>query len=183
MSTSQHRGRGDPSNAFHELRRYLLSMGIESRMGTYASVPLPSALGQGRDKRVRVTTTDVGSVDNCFLFELRRAFDVGAVSVNAVVYLVRVFFNKDQSAASFQVQMVANHKGHGLLEMNRAYHEITEHLEVNGWTAAEHSDDIFTLEKTFSSIHEFKTQFNPIYNLLQRHTLLNNRDPSGQPPV
>ena len=180
MSTSYSKKRSDPSNAFHELRRYLLSMGIATRVNNFVGIPLPVGLNQTRDKSKRVVAGEIGTVDNSFIFELRRIFDVDSTRMNAVVFLVRVFFDKDQGSKSFHMQMVANHKGHGILEMNRAYHDILCHLDEQGWTQVPHSDDIYALEKRFESIQEFKAQFDPIYELLHKHNVLNDHGLSSQ---
>ena len=177
MSTMKHQtvGRGaDPSNTFHELRRYLLSMGIDTRVSNFASIPIPTDLNQNRGKNKVVNADDLQSVDNSFLFELRRIFHTGSTCVNAVVFLVRVFFDADQCSKSFHMQIVANHKGHGLLEMNEAYHDVIDHLEGNGWTPVPHSEDIYALEKQFGCLYEFKKQFSAIYRLLHMHDILNN---------
>jgi hypothetical protein len=160
----------DPSNTFHEIRRYLLSLGLETRVGSYASVPLPTALALNADQ--------MHSVDNFVFFEFRRIYRTETSLVNCTTALCRLFVHGGQDGKSIHLQLILPHKGHGLLEMNAAYHDLIQKL--NDWTPVPRSKNIMGVEKDFESIHDFKAEFAQIHRIMGKHDLLNNHELSNE---
>jgi hypothetical protein len=162
----------DPSNGYHELRRFLLSLGIGTRVATFHACPLPddvcSSLSHG------FNATETRTVDNYFLFELRRVYQTDTIVVNAVAFLCRVFFDDTQDSNSLQVQLVCNHRGHGTLELSNAYNDVIEKLLEQDWGLMPWSSNVLGFEKRFASIHAFKQSFLPLYSLFKKHDVLNN---------
>lgn len=161
----------DPRNGFNELRRYLLSLGIDTRATSVFSIPLPQKLESTKEG---ANAAGFSSLENTIFFELRRLFRTDIAQMNAVVALGRVFFVGGQEGKSIHMQLVLNHKGHGLLEMNSAYHELLQHQMKNAWTPANMSQNITCMEKTFNSLRDFKQEFATIHEILSKHDLLNN---------
>jgi hypothetical protein len=163
--------RSDPNNAYHELRRFLFSLGISTRVGSYMSCPLPRNLP--RDSRISTNAQNFSAVDNFFIFELRRVFETDSTAVNAVAFLCRIFFHDSQDGNTLHVQLVCNHRGHGTLEMSKAYDDVVGKLLEQNWTLAPYSSNILSLERRFESIREFKQHFLPLYGLFKKHDVLN----------
>lgn len=171
-SKHHHHHRSDPSNAYHEMRRYLLSMGLETRIGTFACIPMPEQMR--KDRSISINADGWKTIDNFFLFELRRIYPTDSRYVNAVAFLFRVFFDGSQDGTSFHVQAVCNHLGHGTLEMNLVYNDVIEHLVQAGWSPLPHSRDVQGLEKQFKSLKTFKSEFSALHSILKKHDVLNN---------
>jgi hypothetical protein len=178
MPHKHHRHRADPSNAYHELRRYLLSMGLETRIGTFACIPIPAKMQN--NSKVSTNAENWKTIDNFFLFELRRIYRTDARYVNSVAFLFRVFFDNNQDGSSFHVQVVCNHLGHGTLDMNMAYNDVIENLLQADWTKSPHSCDVYSLDKGFKSIKDFKAEFTSLHNILKKHDVLNNHELSNE---
>jgi hypothetical protein len=154
---------GDPLSSCRELRRYLLEMAIDSRVFSFGTIPLPTAL-------MPKVAVDIISVDNCFLFELRKEIEAGRYgdTVNALIILFRVFFEEGQDSASFWVQAVLNHHHDAVLEINELYRKtVIPALVSGGWshpTAGSESTRISYLEKRYTSVTAFKREFNDMYS-------------------
>jgi len=171
--------RSDPYNAFHEMRRYLMSFGIETRIGTFASIPLPKEILNDSDNSVNAD--NLLSMDNAFVFELRRILETDAGPLNATILMCRVFFEKTQDAQAFHVQIIANHKGGGTFEINQTYHDVIQYLQtIGGWSTVTGNSHVFTMEKAFDSLQRFKTEFTPLHAILKGHDTLNNHELPNQ---
>ena len=163
----------EPSNAFHEMRRYLMSLGIETRIGTFASVPLPEEMRGS--SATSINADDLLCLDNAFVFELRRLIQTDVGPLNTTILMCRVFFEKHQDAQAFQFQIVANHKGGGTFEINQTYHDVIQCLQcLGGWSAVKGNSRVFTMEKAFDSLRCFKTEFSALHAILKGHDTLNN---------
>ena len=177
--TSYTLAHSDPYNAFHEMRRYLMSFGIETRVGTFACIPLPEGLL--KDSRNSVNADDLRSMDNAFVFELRRILQTDAGPLNATILMCRVFFEKNQDSQTFHVQIISNHKGGGTFEINQTYHDVIQHLQSSGgWSIVAGNNSVFTMEKTYESLQCFKVEFAPLYAILKGHDTLNNHELPNQ---
>lgn len=161
----------DPSNAFHELRRFLVMLGISTRTGNFYACPLPEELQKSIASEKIANNWYV--TDNYFLFELRRIYKTDVGPVNAVAFVGRVFFEGSQDGDALQMQLVCNHKGHGTLEMTQAYHDIIEKLLEQEWTLMPYASNVLGLEKRFTSIRHFKQHFMPLYRIFKTHGVVN----------
>lgn len=169
----------DPNNAFHELRRFLVTLGISSRLGTLDSCPLPVELKKSHTSEKIID--NLHTVDNHFVFELRRSYKTDAGMLNAVAFIGRVFFENSQDSESLQVQLVCNHRGHGTLEMNQAYHDIIEKLLEQEWTSIPYASNVIGLEQRFASIQHFKRQFMPLFRIFKTHGVINPNQLTTEP--
>jgi hypothetical protein len=174
-----HNSQSDPNNAFHELRRFLVMLGISSRLGSFNSCPLPSDLQ--RSVSSEKIADNWFTTDNYFIFELRRIYKTDAGVLNAVAFVGRVFFEDGQNGEALQVQLVCNHRGHGTLEMTQAYNDIIEKLLEQEWTLIPYASNVLGLEKRFGSIHHFKRHFMPLYRTFKAHGVINTNQLTTEP--
>ncbi len=162
---------GDPRNSYRELRRYLLTIGIDTRVFSFASIPLPLSISESR-KALPTMATDIGSLDNSFHFELRKLIEPGVrgEKVNALVLLFRVFFEGGQQSNNFYVQAVLNHHRDAVLELNRIYNRIIPLLTSGCWTqptAGREGCRVTFFEKRFTDVSCFKHEFTCLYDGLK----------------
>jgi hypothetical protein len=161
---------GDPRNSYREMRRYLLTIGIDTRIFTFSTIPLPVAINESR-KSLPSITLDLGTLDNCFHFELRKIIEPGVrgEKVNSQVLLVRVFFEGVQQAntVTFWVQIVLNHHREAVMELNRIYNKIIPTLTSAGWsqpTVGREGCRVTYFEKRFVDVSDFKHEFTDLYD-------------------
>ena len=159
---------GDPRNSYREMRRYLLTMGIDTRIFTFGTIPLPMAINESR-KSLPTITLDLGTLDNCFHFELRKIIEPGVrgEKVNSQVLLVRVFFEGGQQVNTFWVQIVLNHHRDAVMELNRIYNKIIPTLTSAGWsqpTVGKEGCRVTYFEKRFVDVSDFKHEFTDLYD-------------------
>ena len=159
----------DPRNGFHEIRRYLLARGIDTRPLT--NEEYPKLINQGKDG---VSVSAIGSVDNAFYFMLRKVYQTDSVPVLVNVFMVRVFFPYDQDHKSFLVQICFNQYGNGLFEINQAYHKVLETIQDQGWSTLDAMHNTLTYEQCFADVQIFKLLFQSLYAIFREHDLLNN---------
>jgi hypothetical protein len=159
---------GDPRNSYRELRRYLLMLGIDTRIFSFGTIPIPVAINESR-KALPTLALDLGTLDNCFHFELRKVIEPGArgEKVNSLVLMVRVFFEGGQQNNNFWVQMVLNHHRDAVLELNRVYSKIIPTLTAGSWsqpTAGREGSRVTFFEKRFMDVSDFKHEFSNLYD-------------------
>jgi hypothetical protein len=158
---------GDPRNSYREMRRYLLTIGIDTRIFTFGTIPLPMAINESC-KSLPSITLDLGTLDNCFHFELRKIIEPGVrEKVNSQVLLVRVFFEGGQQANTFWVQIVLNHHRDSVMELSRIYNKIIPNLTSAGWsqpTVGREGCQVTYFEKRFVDVSDFKHEFTDLYD-------------------
>ena len=160
----------DPSNGFHELRRYLLSHGLDTRPLINQEYKHLVNKGIGG-----VDTETINSIDNALYFMLRKVYQTDSmVPVLANVFIFRVFFPHDQDNKGFVVQICLCHYGHGLFEMNQAYAKVMQCLNDQGWGTVDLMHNTLTFEMCFRNVQRFKILFQPLYSIFREHDLLNN---------
>ena len=169
----------DPSNVFHEIRRYLLSLGLETRVSSYASIPLPVALLRTLENPV-LNADNIQSVDNFVFFEFRHIYSTETSMVNCTTALCRLFVYGNQDGECINLQLILPHKGHGFLEMNAAHQDLIQHQTLNDWRPVPKSQNIMGMEKDFETIHDFKAEFANIHQIMSKHDLLNNHELSNE---
>jgi hypothetical protein len=169
---------GDPRNAYRELRRYLLEMGIDSRVFSFGTIPVPAAVC--KRKGVPAVAVDVGSIDNCFFFEMRKVVEANRYgdTVNALIIMFRVFFEGGQDSTNFWVQAVLNHHHDAIFETNELYGKtIIPALKAGCWshpTAGSENTRISYLEKRYTSVTAFKREFNDMYSTFRAKGMRGN---------
>ena len=174
---------GDPRNPYHELRRFLLHRGIDTRVYTYGSIHLPKAL---ESKSKPVIEDYIGVVDNSFFFDLHKTISTDSGNqVTAVALKARVFFDDCQTSQRFHAQLVLNHHGDANLELNAFYGALMDTLQTDGgWVdpTGESPNRIKYFEKTYENDSGFKAfVVKQMLPLLERYNVYNNI-PSGSQP-
>ena len=177
---------GDPRNSYRELRRYLMEIGIDTRIFSFGTIPLPVSLTESK-KSLPILATDIGSLDNCFHFELRKQLptvacwmdpDAKQDKVNALVILFRVFFEGCQDSPNFWIQAVLNHHHDPILSLNELYgHVIIPELRGRNWsqpTLGKEGTRVTYFEKRFSDVMDFKREFNSLYRSYRAHGMKGN---------
>ena len=163
---------GDPCNAFHELRRYLLQRGVDTRIYTFGMIPLPLDL-----KTQPAIDEFMGSVDNSFFFDFRKAVSSNdfQIKTNVMVLLCRVFFENSQNSSTFHVQLVLNHDGDAQMDLNQFYSSLIPPLQEGGWVnpAATKEGRITFYEKSFTNYLAFEREFDQLLVLFQTHQVYN----------
>ena len=154
---------GDPRNSYREVRRYLLGKGIDTRMFSFGQIPIPIAISESR-KSLPTVATDLGTLDNCFFFDLRKVIEVGdnGEKVNAMVFMVRFFFEGGQASSNFWVQIVLNHHRDAVLELNQIYSRAIPALNSSYWTqptVGREGSRVTYFEKRYTDVLDFKHEF------------------------
>jgi len=171
---------GDPSNMYHEVRRFLLQKGIDTRVFTFGSIPLPASIAN-----TPVIRENLGTLDNSFFFEFRKIIQTDEIisarefgKINTLVVLARVFFEQTQDNQKFHVQFVLNHFGDGVLELNEVYDDIIFTLKSDpSWlqpAANSQSSRIPFFEKTFTEDRSFKSFMTNFLSTLKQHKIFGN---------
>ena len=165
------RRRAEPSNVFHEIRRYLLNRGIDTRIFSFNCIPLPVNLN------VASNTDGVFEIDNSFFFQLRRVLPTDSTPMLADVLLCSFEFESDQDSSAFNMQICLNHMGHGTFELNAMHGEIIAYLKTNGWSVDDETNqrNAYILMKNFNDLKTFFAQYDGLHCLLGKHSLLNSQ--------
>ena len=166
---------GDPRNSYRELRRYLLTIGIDTRIFSFGTIPIPIAINESR-KSLPTIAVDIGSLDNCFYFDLRKIIEPGArgEKVNAMVLMIRIFYEGGQQSNNFWVQIVLNHHRDAVLELNQIYNRIIPTLTSGCWsqpTVGREGCRVTYFEKRFCNVSDFKHEFTEMYDGFKRDGL------------
>lgn len=175
---------GDPRNSYRELRRYLMEIGIDTRIFSFGTIPIPDMIVANR-KNFPTLANDIGSLDNCFFFEMRKSIQIRSYSVeledecvNAMVIMFRVFFENSQDSPNFCVQAVLNHHHDAILSLNNLYGKvIIPGLKAAGWsqpTAGREGTRVTYFEKRFTEVNDFKRDFNGFYHTYRPQGLRGN---------
>jgi hypothetical protein len=166
---------GDPRNSYRELRRYLMDIGVDTRIFSFGTIPLPVSVTES-SKSLAILAKDLGSLDNCFQFSLRKQIASGSCwmdpdakpeKVNALIILFRVFFEGSQDSPNFWVQAVLNHHHDAILSLNELYGSvIIPGFRGRNWsqpTLGREGTRVTYFEKRFTDVVDFKRDFNPLY--------------------
>jgi hypothetical protein len=169
---------GDPRNPYRELRRYLLDIGIDSRIFSFGTIPIPAAVTE-ISKTLPMAAVQLGSIDNCFFFEMRKVIESGSYGekVNALIIMFRVFFEGGQDSSIFWVQAVLNHHHDAILELNTIYSNVIPALMATGWsqpTTGRESTRITYFEKRFTDVTDFKHGFNTMNRMFRSEGMRGN---------
>jgi hypothetical protein len=159
---------GDPRNTYREIRRYLLSKGVDTRIFSFGTIPIPLAVTESR-KSLPTIAVDIGTLDNCFFFELRKVIEVGddGERVNVMVLMVRLFFEGGQAGSNFWVQIVLNHHRDAVLELNQIYSRLIPTLNSAYWvqpTVGRECCRVTYFEKRFTDVLSFKHEYNKLHS-------------------
>ena len=153
----------------------MLDIGIDSRIFSYGTIPIPAVILKGNP----TTAIDTGSIDNCFFFEMRKVVESGSFGdkVNAMVIMFRVYFEGGQDSPNFWVQAVMNHHHDAVLELEQIYKIVIPELVSNAWaqpTSGREGSRVTYLEKRFTNVTAFKHEFNLLNASFRRHGMRGN---------
>ena len=147
---------GDPCDAFHSIRQFLLLQGIDTRVFSFGSIALPAGLNGAN------ITDDMGTVDNSFYFEFHRMLtsdQEDMPKVNVLVLIVRCFFQDVEGRTLLHTQLVLNHDRDAIFELNEQNDYLIDMAQMDGWVqpySSTANNRITYFEKTYTEIHEFK---------------------------
>jgi hypothetical protein len=159
---------GDPCNGFRELRRLLISRGIDTRVFSFGTIPVPNQVHAIDTENVFIRED---TTDNSFFFELRKMIDTDTgLKVNVLVLLFRVFFVGHQSSDSFVVQSILNHHRDSIYQLSQPYNETIYFLEGRQWSQPREDishNKISFFEKNFNDVYAFTHEFDEMLALLK----------------
>jgi hypothetical protein len=160
---------GDPNNGYHAIRQFLLNNGIDTRVFSFGTIALPEAMSEG------ATAKMLASVDNSFFFEFHKLITPDASDmpkVNTLVLLVRCFFQDSQNSNRLHIQLVLNHHGDAIYDLNTVYDAIIDMASKDGWTqplSRDASSRITFYEKSYTGLHQFKAFVIQLKAALEAH--------------
>jgi hypothetical protein len=168
---------GDPCNGFRELRRCLIEKGIDTRIFSFGSIPVPDPTGP-----ININTENIisreDSADNSFFFELRKMIDTATgLKVNVLALMFRVFFVDHQSSNTFVVQAILNHHKDCVYQLSAPYNDTIHFLEDRGWNKPNENyghNKISYFEKQHTDIYAFLREFDELLMILQRSGVMPN---------
>ena len=171
---------GEPSNVFHELRRYLLGKGLDSRVSTFGCISIPIEIEEEDLFTQEDTVSNMFSADNSCFFEMRKTVDIDhgrTAEISAMMF--RVFFSDHQYSQCFIVQIIPVHYGDGIFGTTQMYSDLANHLDSNDWSHPDVQRDettqkIMYFEKKFDIFRTFVYEFEAIYSLLLNFGLYPN---------
>jgi hypothetical protein len=176
---------GDPATAFHELRRFLYTQGVDSKL--YSS----GSLRSNSDESTATDEYAVQSIDNAFFSEFRTIVAVESsekrIVLNTLIFVMRVFF--DSSGNGGTVQLVLNHLHDGIFELNDMYGSLCEFLDKNGWESQKPGAEVSSLSLTanmifqhpFRSVHDFSSMYFKLKPILESHQMVGSHLPIESP--
>ena len=158
---------GDPNNGYHAIRQFLLNNGIDTRVFSFGTIALPEAMTGG------ATASMLASVDNSFFFEFHKLLTPDASDmpkVNTLVLLVRCFFQDSQNSNTLHVQLVLNHHGDAIYDLNTVYDTIIDMASRDGWAQPRDTSSCITFyEKSYTDLHQFKAFVIQLKTALEVH--------------
>lgn len=158
---------GDPNNGYHAIRQFLLNNGIDTRVFSFGTIALPEAMTGG------ATASMLASVDNSFFFEFHKLLTPDASDmpkVNTLVLLVRCFFQDSQNSNILHVQLVLNHHGDAIYDLNTVYDTIIDMASRDGWAQPRDTSSRITFyEKSYTDLHQFKAFVIQLKTALEVH--------------
>jgi hypothetical protein len=185
---------GDPSTLFHELRRFLYSQGVDSKIFTAAKLPSIATATGG----VQTGTSTKGfySIDNGFFSEFRSMVAVGSAEkrtvINTLIFAMRVFIDYDGDGNSGKVQILLNHLHDAIFDLDDMHSAMLQFLCENRWgqpciacqggsssRMSLASNMIF--ERDFRGEHEFTSMYYKLKPILETHQMVGSHLPIESP--
>jgi hypothetical protein len=183
---------GDPSTLFHELRRFLYSQGVDSKM--YSAAQLPSIM-TATGRQTGNSMKGVYNIDNGFFCEFRSMVSVGAAEkrtvINTLIFVLRVFIDVDGDGNSGKIQILLNHLHDAIFDLDDMYSALLQFLCENNWeqpcTACDGSSSRMSLvsnmifERHFKGEHEFTSMYYKLKPILEYHQMVGSHLPIESP--
>lgn len=184
---------GDPATMFHELRRFLFSQGVDSKLYSVAKLPNNSFSNQIGSDSTSSLSKGVMSVDNAFFSEFRSMVAVEAAEkrtvINTLIFVLRVFIQGGGDGSKGSVQIVLNHLHDGIFDLEDMYSALLQFLEENHWERFQSSCEASRLSLTsdmvfqreFSGVHEFTSMYFKLKRVLDYHQMVGSHLPIEAP--
>lgn len=180
---------GDPATMFHELRRFLFSQGVESKL--YSASKLPS----NRDPSAQTGSAVIGvfNVDNAFFSEFRSMVAVEAAEkrtvINTLIFILRVFIHSEGDGNHGTVQIMLNHLHDAIFDLEEMYSALIGFLSENNWEQHQPSCESRRLSLTsnmvfqrdFAGVHEFTSMYYKLKPILEFHQMVGSHLPIEAP--
>jgi hypothetical protein len=176
---------GDPATAFHELRRFLYTQGVDTKLYSTGSL-------QGNSDEITASEEySVRSIDNAFFSEFRTIVAIESsekrIVLNTLILVMRVFF--DSSGNGGTVQLMLNHLHDGIFELNGMYGSLCGFLDKNGWESEKPGAEVSNFSLTanmifqhpFRSVHDFSSMYHKLKPILESHQLVGSHLPIESP--
>jgi hypothetical protein len=184
---------GDPSTLFHELRRFLYSQGVESKIFTAAK--LPSIVTATGGIQTSTSMKGVYSIDNGFFCEFRSMVVVGSAEkrtvINTLMFVLRVFIDYDVDGKSGKIQILLNHLHDAIFDLDDMYSALLQFLCENNWEqpciVCDGSSSRMSLvsnmifERRFKGEHEFTSMYYKLKPILEFHQMVGSHLPIESP--
>lgn len=183
---------GDPATLFHELRRFLYSQGVESKIFTAAK--LPSIMTATGGIQTSTSMKGVYSIDNGFFCEFRSMVAVGSAEkrtvINTLMFVLRVFIDYDGDGNSGKIQILLNHLHDAIFDLDDMHSAMLKFLRENNWEQScipyegvsrmsLASSMIF--ERSFTGEHEFTSMYYKLKPTLEFHQMVGSHLPIESP--
>ena len=178
---------GDPATTFHEMRRFLFSQGVDTKLYSTARMPDP---GSGKTTS---QTSQVKNSDNAFFSEFRTMVAVESsekrVVLNTLIFILRVVIDPNSDGNGGTVQLMLNHLHDGIFELNVMYSALCQFLDENHWENIRPGREISNMsvvssmifERSFSSIHDFTAMYYKLKPILEYHQMVGSNLPIEAP--
>lgn len=183
---------GDPATMFHELRRFLFTQGVDSKLYSVTKIPVSSSsssiTGQSGN-----SLKGVSNVDNGFFSEFRSMVAVESAEkrtvVNTLIFSLRVFINSESDGNQGIMQIVLNHLHDGIFDLEDMYSALIKFLYENSWeqSPARCEARLLSLtsnmvfERSFSGVHEFTSMYYRLKPVLEFHQMVGSHLPIEAP--
>lgn len=181
---------GDPATMFHELRRFLFSQGVDSKLYSAAKLPAPSNQFEASSGSL---SKGVLSIDNAFFSEFRSMVAVEAAEkrtvINTLIFVLRVFIQSEGDGNTGSVQIVLNHLHDGIFDLEDMYSALLQFLQENHWEQFQPSCNAsrmsltsnMVFQREFSGVHDFTSMFFKLKRILDYHQMVGSHLPIEAP--
>ena len=180
---------GDPATMFHELRRFLFSQGVDSKL--YSGSRMPSIITSSIGSSSSTTVAGVFNVDNAFFSEFRSMVAVEAAEkrtvVNTLIFTLRVFIHGDGDGSRGTIQMVLNHLHDSIFDLDDMYSALIGFLTERSWEQHQPTCSRLSLtsnmvfERNFAGVHQFTSEYYKLKPILEFHRMVGSHLPIEAP--
>ena len=176
---------GDPATTFHELRRFLFTHGVDTKL--YSASKVPSSFSGSKTS----ISMEVFSIENAFFSEYRSMVAVETsqkrIVLNTLIFVLRVFITSEGDGNSGTMQIMLNHLHDGIHEMSGMYDALCEFLVENNWETHPVAPNKLSLTSNmvyqlpFNGVHQFTSMYWKLEPLLLKHEIVGSNLPIESP--
>jgi hypothetical protein len=178
---------GDPSTTFHEIRRFLFTQGVDTKLYSSARV-----LEMG-ERPTTYASSEVVNSNNSFFSEFRSMVAVESAEkrlvLNTLIFVLRVVIDSQRDGNSGTVHLLLNHLHDGIFELNDMYSALCQFLDENHWENAKPGPEFTEMSVvsssifkwSFSGVHEFTAMYHKLKPVLGYHQMVGSNLPIEAP--